>query len=255
MLARLLVAPMLLSPWPQHANAPAVLMRAPADVAPPVEEPLLLRANAGLAVGGVLLTLLVGNRLFTDELLNSQSRADLIGAVGPVLIILKALGDLDITPVEKEAVPPAGVLGEWVEPSLPEAVRTELGWASSALLEMNGCTTVALWRDGRTVMLRGVLPSRTVPGPDAVAPGVLLSKAAARTNGAPDYLPALQLLPGRVEFSYLPENAQGVLMLPLTGETRGALLLACDRQRGFGPDDVEWARAIAGRVAESLESA
>ena len=41
MLARLLVAPMLLSPWPQHANAPAVLMRAPADVAPPVEEPLL----------------------------------------------------------------------------------------------------------------------------------------------------------------------------------------------------------------------
>ena len=87
----------------------------------------------------------------------------------------------------------------------------------------------------------------------AIAAGPLLTKAAARLNGAPDYLPAVQLLPGRVEFGYLPENAQGVLMLPLVGQTRGALLLASDQQRGFGPDDVEFARAVAVRVAEAIE--
>ena len=100
--------------------------------------------------------------------------------------------------------------------------------------------------------MRGMLPQSLVPSDRAIAAGPLLTKAAARLNGAPDYLPAVQLLPGRVEFGYLPENAQGVLMLPLVGATRGALILACDRQRGFDKDDIEWARAVAGRLAESL---
>ena len=62
-------------------------------------------------------------------------------------------------------------------------------------------------------------------------------------------------LPGRVEFSYFPENTQGVLMLPLVGETPGALILAVDRQRGFGEEDIEYARAVAARVAEVVASA
>lgn len=253
MLARLLVAPLLLSPVQQQPHAVVMRARAPVEAAPSVELPFFMRAEPAIAVGSALLLLLVGNRLFTEQLLNSQSRADLIATVAPVLIILKGLGDLEITAKVAEAVPAAGVLGEWTEPSLSEAARAEVEWAGDALLDMSGCVTVALWRDGRTLLLRGVLPSKVAPGPAAITPGVLLEKATARKNGAPDYLPALQLLPGRVEFSYLPENAQGVLMLPLTGSTRGSLLLACDRQRGFGPDDVEWARAIAGRLAESLE--
>ena len=209
-----------------------VPMRAPVPVASaPVskELPILLRAEPAMAVGSALLLLLVGNRLVTSELLNSQSRADLIAVIAPVLIILKALGDLDITPREAEAVPAAGQPCDWVEPSLPAAARAELGWAAQACLGMGACTSVALWRGERTLLLRGTLPRSVVAaaGPGAVVPGPVLSKVAARLNGAPDYLPALQLLPGRIEFSYLPENAQGVLMLPLTGSTRGALLLAC----------------------------
>ena len=220
------------------------------------ELPFLLRAEEALKIGGGLLLLLVINRLFTGELLNSQSRADLIAVIAPVLIVLKALGDLDITPREADAVAPIGSSCEWMEASLSDSAKDELTWAASTLLETLGpCTTVALYRDGKTLMLKGTVPNALAssPGPDAIVPGILLNKVTARINGAPDYLPALQLLPGRVEFlNYLPENAQGVLMLPLTGATRGTLLLACDRQRGFGPDDVEWARAVAGRLSEAL---
>lgn len=254
-----MLSPHLMSPQlmltgapPQLSTPLPVVMREAAD-GDNNQFPILLQAQPALALGSALLLLLVANRLVTADLLNSQSRADLIATVAPVLIVLKALGDLDITPREAEAIPPAGVAGNWVEPSLSTSQRAELAWAAQALREIDSCFAVALWRDERTVLLSGTLAQRTQLGPDAVTAGPLLTKAAGRVNGAPDYLPALQLLPGRVEFGYFPENAQGVLMLPLVGATRGALLLACDRQRGFGPDEVEWARAIASRVAETME--
>ena len=246
--------PQLHTPPPVDTRAPEFVMRAPE--APPsrqLELPLLLRAEPALAIGSALLLLLVANRLVTSELLNSQSRADLIATIAPVLIILKALTDLDITPKVEEAVPPMGTPGEWVEASLPAGARAEVEWAAETLLGIDSCCAVALWRDERTLMLRGTLGRSVTPGSDAISAGPLLTKAAARVNGAPDYLPALQLLPGRVEFNYFPDNAQGLLMLPLVGATRGALLMACDRKRGFGPDDVEWARAVAARVAERLD--
>ena len=237
-------------------RAPAFHMRvqkeAPA-VAPEFSLPLLLQPEPAIAGGLALLTLLVGNRLFTEDLLNSQSRADLIAAIAPVLIILKALGDLDITPREADPVAPLGEATAWVEPSLADVVKDELEWAADSLL-VAPCTAMALWRDGRTLMLRGTVPSAAAATPaNAVIPGPLLTKAVARRSGAPDYLPALQLLPGRVEFSYMPENSQGILMLPLSGDAAGgALVLAADRQRGFGEEDISWARAVASRISESL---
>ena len=39
-------------------------------------------------------------------------------------------------------------------------------------------------------------------------------------------------------------------MLPLSGDTPGALLLAADRQRGFGEEEIAWAKAVASRVGE-----
>eukprot|EP00322_Chrysochromulina_rotalis_P006260 CAMPEP_0115871158 /NCGR_PEP_ID=MMETSP0287-20121206/22715_1 /TAXON_ID=412157 /ORGANISM="Chrysochromulina rotalis, Strain UIO044" /LENGTH=266 /DNA_ID=CAMNT_0003325937 /DNA_START=1 /DNA_END=798 /DNA_ORIENTATION=- len=227
-------------------------LRTPAE--PPAASqglPLLLVPNAALALGGSLLVLLVGNRLFTDELLNSQSRADLIATIAPVLIVLKALSDIDITPRQPEPVLLEGCSVSWVEPSIDEVLRTELEWAAGALLAIESCAAVALYHEGRTLMLQGTLPLDPTGTRDelanAVKPGTLLCKCMERNNGAPDYLPALQLLPGRVEFGYLPAAAQGVLMLPLIGSS-GALILACDRQRGFGQEEVSWARATASRV-------
>ena len=34
------------------------------------------------------------------------------------------------------------------------------------------------------------------------------------------------------------------------GEEDGALILACDRQRGFKEEEIEYARAVAGRLSE-----
>ena len=94
--------------------------------------------------------------------------------------------------------------------------RRELVWAADALTSScPACAAVVVYVDGRTLLLHGTFPA-TLPAADfsaAVAPGPLLRKVLEKVSAAPDYLPALQLLPGRVEFSYLPAAAQAVALL------------------------------------------
>ena len=171
-----LLPPTPLVPLHSHTRAPSPILRVQKEpsqpAAPTFELPAILQPELAIGGGMLLLTLLVGNRLFTEDLLNSQSRADLIATVAPVLIILKALGDLDITPKEADPVPPVGVATAWVEPSLPSAVQSELQWAAESVL-IPPCTAAALWRDGRTLMLQGTLPSASAADPaSCVKPGL-----------------------------------------------------------------------------------
>jgi hypothetical protein len=78
-----------------------------AEERPPL--PSISSPEVALVVGSVLLTVLVANRLFTEDLLNSQSRADLIATAGATVLLLEALTRLDITPREADSVPLDGV--------------------------------------------------------------------------------------------------------------------------------------------------
>ena len=51
-----------------------------------------------------------------------------------------------------------------------------------------------------------------------------------------------------------PKNAPAAFALTCS-ETGYALVLACDRQRGFKPDDIAWARAVAARLGEVIDGA
>jgi hypothetical protein len=67
------------------------------------------------------------------------------------------------------------------------------------------------------------------------------------------YLPTLQALPGRVEITYLPQNTQEVLMLPIniddsTNYDKAALVLGSDTAKSFTPKDVAWCQVVATRL-------
>jgi len=217
--------------------------------------PSLSSPEVALVAGSVLLSVLVANRLFTEELLNSQSRADLIATVGATVLLLEALTRLDITPREADSVPLDGGEVAWVDPALPAAQRRELDWAADALTSCTPARSVAVvLGDGRTVGLRGTLSARTASDApaygQAVAAGPLLRKCLESKSGAPDYLPSLQILPGRFEFTYLPAATQALLLVPLRGSSGGgvsggAIILGADQARAFKEDDVAWARTIA----------
>ena len=75
------------------------------------------------------------------------------------------------------------------------------------------------------------------------------------------YLPTLQALPGKVEFTYLPPNAQEALILPIEVQTSDrdssknvALVLGSDTAKNFSPKDVAWCQVLSSRIGDIAES-
>eukprot|EP00956_Cyclotella_meneghiniana_P032561 scaffold90134_cov51-Cyclotella_meneghiniana.AAC.4 len=95
----------------------------------------------------------------------------------------------------------------------------------------------------------------------SVAIGSLSKRRRNMNNNAPkeSYLPTLQALPGKVEFTYLPSNTQEVLILPVPTVTAAnggmtyAVVLGGDVAKSFSPKDVAWCREIAAWIGDSLE--
>jgi hypothetical protein len=196
-----------------------------------------------LVVGGLGGTLLFINRLMTPELTNSQSRADALGVILSALLILTGMLWQRVQPRMPESVELVGLQGFELDPTLPEAVKLELAWASHTLLTNTVTKSVVVWYNGKMLLRRGVLGAEAELTPGPIVKRVLESEK-------PIYLVALKLYPGRIEFPYLPENTQGVICQPLGKE--GVLVLGANAPRSYTQQDEAWVGAIADKLGATL---
>jgi hypothetical protein len=196
-----------------------------------------------LVVGGLGGTLLFINRLMTADLTNSQSRADALGVILSALLILTGMLWQRVQPRMPESVELVGPQGFELDPTLPEAVKLELAWASHTLLTNTVTKSVVVWYNGKMLLRRGVLGIAPELTPGPIVKRVLESEK-------PIYLVALKLYPGRIEFPYLPENTQGVICQPLGKQ--GVLVLGANAPRSYTQQDEAWVAAIADKLAATL---
>ncbi|HEY9881242.1 MAG TPA: cofactor assembly of complex C subunit B [Leptolyngbyaceae cyanobacterium] len=193
-------------------------------------------------VGGSLLLL---NRLLTPALTESQARSDVMGVILSALLVLIGLLWQRVQPVLPEAVELAGEEGFELNNSLPEAVQLELAWASHLILTNTVTRAIVAYRDGQVLMRRGVL------GPVAtVEPGTIVKRVL--ETGKAVYLVALKIYPGRVEFTYLPENTQGVICQPMG--KGGVLILGANAPRSYTKQDELWIEGIADKLGNTLDT-
>ncbi|MFO0050296.1 MAG: cofactor assembly of complex C subunit B, partial [Pseudanabaena sp.] len=82
-------------------------------------------------VGGLAL---LANRMVTANLTASQARADALGVLLSAVLILIGLLWQQVQPKPPEAVILVGEEGLEIDENLPEAVKTELAWATHILL-------------------------------------------------------------------------------------------------------------------------
>lgn len=196
-----------------------------------------------LVVGGFGGTLLFLNRLMTTDLTNSQSRSDALGVILSALLILTGLLWRRVQPRLPESVELVGPQGFELDPTLPEAIKMELAWASHSLLTNTTTKSVVVWYEGKMLLRRGVLGKE---------PELILGPIVKRVleTEKPIYLVALKLYPGRIEFPYLPENTQGVICQPLGNQ--GVLVLGANAPRSYTQQDEAWVAAIADKLAATL---
>ncbi|MFN5725562.1 MAG: cofactor assembly of complex C subunit B [Pseudanabaena sp.] len=197
-----------------------------------------------LVVGTVGGLALLANRMVTANLTASQSRADALGVLLSAVLILIGLLWQQVQPKPPEAVILVGEEGLEIDENLPEAVKTELAWATHILLTNTVTQSVAIYYDHQTILRRGILGKSNQVNIGTIAARVMKTQK-------PIYLVKLELYPGRVEFDYLPENTQGVIVQPL-GE-KGVMVLGANIPRSYTKQDENWVTAIADKLTYNLE--
>ncbi|HEY9799911.1 MAG TPA: cofactor assembly of complex C subunit B [Leptolyngbyaceae cyanobacterium] len=198
-----------------------------------------------LVVGGMGATLLLINRLLTPELTNSQARGDVLGVILSAVLILTGLIWQQVQPRSPDAVELIGEEGFVLAADLPEAVKTELAWASHLLLTNTVTRSLVVYYQGKVLLRRGILAPKA-----EVTPGPIVKRVLEKQQ--PVYLVALNVYPGRIEFDYLPENTQGVICQPIGDQ--GVLILGANAPRSYTKQDENWIAGIADKLAVTLKS-
>lgn len=196
-----------------------------------------------IVVGGLAGCLLAANRLLTDNLTVFQARSDALGVLACSLLILTGLLWQQVQPRSPDAVELVGEAGFELQADLPDSVKAELAWASKLLLTNTVTRSLVVFYDKRVLLRRGILAPQA-----EVTPGAILQRVLEKQK--PVYLVDLKLYPGRVEFDYLPENAQGLICQPL-GD-RGALILAANVPRSYTQQDENWIAGMAEKLTVTL---
>ncbi|MBD2003815.1 MULTISPECIES: cofactor assembly of complex C subunit B [Cyanophyceae] len=198
-----------------------------------------------IVVGGLASVLLLINRLLTPQLTESQARSDALGVIISALLILTGLLWQQVQPRSPDVVELIGKEGFELAPDLPEAVKTELAWASHLLLTNTVTRSLVVWYEGQVLLRRGILGVNP-----EVKPGAILQRVLEKQK--PVYLVSLKIYPGQIEFDYLPENTQGVICQPI-GD-RGVLILGANAPRSYTKQDENWIAGIAEKLDFTLSS-
>ncbi len=196
-----------------------------------------------IVVGVIASILLVVNRVLTVDLTSSQSRSDALGVIVCALLVLTGLIWQQVQPRLPDAVVLVGEEGFELADFLSDTAQRELAWASYTLLTNTVTRSLVIWYDGKVLLRRGVLAPKAT-----VTPGAILQRVLEKQQ--PIYLVDLKVYPGRVEFDYLPANAQGVICQPI--DQRGVLILAANAPRSYTKQDENWVAAIAAKLADTL---
>ncbi|NJR18549.1 MAG: cofactor assembly of complex C subunit B [Calothrix sp. CSU_2_0] len=198
-----------------------------------------------IVVGWLGAILLFVNRIFTSELTNSQSRADVLGVILSALLILTGMLWQQVQSRTPDAVELIGEEGFELAPELPDTIKTELAWASRILLLNTATRSLVVVYQGKVILRRGILAKKA-----EVTPGAILNRVLEKQK--PVYLVDVKAYPGKIEFDYLPENTQGIICQPLS--TEGAMILGANAPRSYTKQDENWIAGIADKLTVSLKN-
>ena len=220
----------------------------------------LIVSDVGSTILGLVgLIVCVAHRLAnTDSLsvdsLSQETRADLLAVFASGAVLLNGISKLDVTSALAESV----ILdGETLaKPIYNQDVHGEkdVTWALESLLTATPAKTAVLLSsrndDWTITAVAGVLPRDPVLRQAPLVNATPILDRFRKDSTRESYLPTLQALPGRVEFTYLPPNTQGALLVPVNSET--VLVLGTNVAKAFSPRDVAWCLSIARRIGTFL---
>ena len=198
----------------------------------------------------------------TAEALTYETRTDLLGVLAAGSVLLNGVTKLDVTTALAESVVLEGkTLSEPEQIGTDSSGGSTLVWALESLLAATPAKTAVLISDSGdqwSIQCRaGIVPSSddSLSLPEKTP---ILERVGAPQNSKETYLPTLQALPGKTELTYLPNNAQMAVMIPIRPSTadssirNSVLVLGGNTAKSFTPRDIAWSRIVAEKIGEEL---
>jgi hypothetical protein len=204
----------------------------------------------------------------TAEALTQQTRQDLVAVLASGSVLLNGVTKLDVTAALAESVvlegkvlPEPEHLGGNDEKN--DGAASTLTWALESLLVATPAKTAILIDDTDdrwTIQCRaGIVPSSVSSLPEKTP---ILERVGSPENSKETYLPTLQALPGRTELTYLPNNTQMAVLIPIrpsssssddtSSKKNSVLVLGGNTAKSFTPRDIAWSRIVAEKLGEDL---
>jgi Cofactor assembly of complex C subunit B, CCB2/CCB4 len=228
-----------------------------------------------IILGGIGLFLLLVGRLALDrsndpvdfEVTGEQTRTNLLAVFAIGSVLLNGLSKLDVQSVLAEKVDlVGGIVSEPIVKNRDINVDNKsVSWVLSSIVTATPANTAILliyledMKKWKPVAYVGVVPPNLLsddPNLPTETPIMdrMIRLPTSNAKSRQSYLPTLQALPGRTEFTnnLLPPNTQAALLLPLalSGPTTSVatLLLGSNQARSFTPRDIAWCQTAATRL-------
>jgi hypothetical protein len=238
--------------------------------------------------------------------MGQETRSNLLAVFACGAVLLNGISKLDVTSVLAETVILEGT--ELDKPLLLLSTATDNSQSSSQPLESSASSSSVPWvleslvssatpaktavllqrketsdadsSSWKILAMAGTVPdawaaasaSTSTPKQPQLLPYMPIIERFQSGTNRESYLPTLQALPGRSEFTYLPDNTQAVLLIPVltsgdvddsskatatttkaTSTTTTVIALGADQARSFTPRNVAWSQAVAARLAAEME--
>eukprot|EP01031_Cornospumella_fuschlensis_P035613 gene35613-43190_t len=197
--------------------------------------------SLGAGVGGLIIIL--ANRLMAMSALpesalgvvsDIQSRSDILAVMACSAVLLNALSDQEFATRERDVIALVGYALKTpivTNNQLPQQDREKYLWLMNSILSTTPIKSICIFNEKYEFLGgAGVLsqpPSQLTNVMIQSSP--ILSKAIVQDEEV--YLPDLQILPGKIEFSYLPINCQSVYILPLPMPQGGAIVVGTNQAK------------------------
>ena len=194
----------------------------------------------------------------TAEALTYQTRTDLLAVLASGSVLLNGVTKLDVTTALAESVVLEGKTLSKPEQTREDSISSNvLLWALESLLVATPAKTAILitYVDNQWEIeyRAGVVPtsSSSLELPKKTP---ILERVGNPENSKETYLPTLQALPGRTELTYLPNNTQMAVLIPIqsSNSKNSVLVLGGNTAKSFSPRDIAWSRIVAEKLGKDL---
>jgi hypothetical protein len=210
-------------------------------------------------------------------ILEQDTRSNLLALIACGSVLVNGVSKLNVDTVLAEKVELIGMSvdkvmflnGEHDETTGDTSLFTSqqqvtIEWALSAILAATPSSSALLLqyaddKSWKIVACTGILPAvMTQADNDDAAADIqpivsppptktpILDRFKADTMQQESYLPTLQNLPGKTEFTYLPSNTQAVVLVP-AGPSK-VIVLGSNQAKSFTPRDIAWCLTVASRL-------